>query len=154
MTTNAFRAKRALIDLLKDNTGTGELLEGVQVASSWRGDLELKAIYGGGVGFVQQPSVVEAPGLLVNEDAIVHLYAHVIHRPPTEDGTDATDEELDDLWAAVGQVLIQNPKFGGGFSFVGIQSGDADYNKTDDDIRSLGVIRIVINTQLTYGVDE
>lgn len=154
MTTNAFRAKRALIDLLKTYTVEDGLLEGVDVVTSWRGDLGLKAIYGGGVGFAQQPSVAEHPGLLVNEDAIVHLYAHVIHRPPTEDGTDGTDAELDDLWAAVGQILIDNPKFGGGFSFVGIQSGDADYNKTDDDIRSLGVIRIVVNTQLTYGVGE
>lgn len=153
MTTNAFRAKRALIDLLKGFTGEGELLEGVDVVTSWRGDLGLKAIYGGGVGFVQQSSVAEQPGLLMNEDAVIHLYAHVVHRPPTDEGTDATDAELDDLWAAVGEILIQNPKFGGGFSFVGIQSGDADYNKTDDDIRSLGVIRIVVNTQLTYGVD-
>lgn len=150
MTTNAFRAKLALIDLLKAQTGTGELLEGIDVASSWRGDLGTKAIYGGGVGFIQEQSVAEGVGLLVNEDATVHLYGHVIHRPPGPNGTDDTDAELDELFAAVGAVLVQNPKFGGGFSFVGIRSGDADYSKNDDEVRSMGVLRIVVNTQLSY----
>lgn len=150
MTTNGLRAKRALIDLLRTETGAGQLLEGVDIATSWRGDLGTKAIYGGGIDFTQQESVAEAFGLLVGEDAIVSLYAHCIDRPPTVDSTDSTDDQLDDLIASIGAVLVQNPKFGGGFSFTGITSGSFDYNKTPDDVKSLGVVRVRISTQLSY----
>lgn len=150
MSTNALRAKRALVDLLRGFTDTGEALEGVDVRSSWRGDLGLKAIYGGGAYFLQQEAVAEAPGLLVSENATVNLYLHCIDRPPTVDSTDSTDDQLDDLCGVVGAIMKANPKFGGGFSFVGIRSGNFDYSKTDDEVKSLGVLRIEVATQLSY----
>lgn len=148
MTTNAYVAEAALIDLLKTKVGAGLPLEGVDVNYAFHGQVDLKSIYGGGHRFVQEPAVAE-PGVLVQELVTVSLYMRAVLRPATDPRE--TDLIVAGMGVAVGQVLKANPKLAGALSWVGIAGGQGDKSRTDDETISVLAYQIQFASLLTYG---
>lgn len=150
MSVNAYAAKEALINLLRANTHPGDLLDDVSVEYAWKPTMGARCVYGGWVSFSQTPGVPENPGLLVTEEATINLYVRATDNPPTS--VQATDAAVNTIVAAVGAVLKLNPKFGGGYSWTGISSGNGDYSETDTETTSVMVLRVGVATQLSYGI--
>lgn len=150
MSINAYRAKKALIALLRSHTNPGDYLDGVTVAYSWKPDMGGRCVYGGWVSGSHEPSVAENPGLLAAEDATINLYIKAIDSPPTD--VETTDMAVEGMVAGIGALLKANPKIGGGFSWTGFRSFNGDYAETDQQTESVLVLRVGVATQLSYGV--
>lgn len=150
MSIAAYRAKTALIDLLRSFTHPGDYLDGVTVSYSWKTDLGNRCVYGGWVSGSHQPEVAENPGLLVREDSTVNLYVKAVDSPPTD--VETTDMAVEGIIAGIGALLKANPKVGGGFSWTGISSFNGDYSESDDHTESIAVLRVGFSTQLSYGI--
>lgn len=149
MTTKAFAAKRAVFDLLTANTGTSEPLENIQVAYAYPGSIGLECIYGGGVRFEQRDAVAEAPGVMVAEEALVSVYIRVTQTPPGDVAD--TDERAEEIGAAIGLILRNNPTLGSAYTLVGIARGQGDYTQTDDETISILGYQVRVMTNFSYG---
>lgn len=142
--SDPYEAKRALFVLLAANTGTGQPLDGIQVAYAYPGNPAMKCIYGGGVRFDHTDAVAEGVGVLVEETVSVGVYIRVVSRPaiPVEDN--------DAIAASIGQALLALLKtstvvgagrWTGLSRASGVPGGDglATYERTDDEtVSTLG----------------
>lgn len=149
VTTTAYDTKRALFDTLSAYTGTGQSLEGVQVAYAWPADASLECIYGGGIRFDHEDAVAEFPGTLVRELASVSIYVRVVKRPacPVEDA----DERAAEIGAAIGAILRANPNLPGGSTWFGIGRGQGDYSRTPDETVSVLGYEVRTARNISYG---
>jgi hypothetical protein len=128
--TNAYACKAALFALLAGQTGTGQPLEGVQVAYGYPGNADRECVYGGGVRFDHADAVAEGPGVLVDETASVGVYVRVVGE--TGQSLEEVDARIAELAAAVLGIVRANAKMGGPLTWVGMRTGQGDYGTSPD----------------------
>lgn len=142
--TNAYAAKRALIDRLKIlSKVSGHALEGVQVSDSYPRDIADRAIYGGGARFTQDQESAE-PGLLRFETVTTGLYVRVF-QVGTAREIESAVEELGDI---VAEVLAEDPDLDDGLMFAQIVAGTADFYPTDSGIEAILALSVQIESHL------
>ncbi len=147
-TTNATAAKRAIIDRLKAEADSG-VLSGVDVDYAFNGNVGLRSIYAGGWRMTAQDAVAEGPGLLVAEQVTVSLYVRVVARPATD--VEETDAEADRIETVIGRIFRHEPQLAGGFTVLGIPSGQGDYSRTDDETVSVHALQVRVESHLAWG---
>lgn len=147
MVTEALRCKKALFDRLAGLVGPDLPLEGLQVAYSWPGrTAERECVYGGGVRFTRASAGHDGRGELWLETATVGLYVRVRIPGAEVSETDAKAEQ----WAGVIEtVLAEDPQLAGGYTYVGISGGSADYAADDDGPTSI----LAYQVQFQYYLD-
>lgn len=148
-TTNATAAKRAAINVLKAQTGAGQLLDGIDVKYAYRGQVGPQCVYGGGWRMEGEDAVAEGPGVLVRELVTVSLYVRILKRPAVD--VEDTDVIADGVATAIGTVFKANPKLGGPLTVVGIGGGQGDYSTTDDETISIHAYQVRIQSFVTWG---
>lgn len=143
--TNAYAAKRALINRLTVLAATGQPLEGVQVVDSYPRDVTDRCVYGGGARFTQTQEAAE-PGALRFETVTTGLYARVLGR-----GLDvrATEQLVETLGDVVADVLADDPDLGGGLTFTQLVAGSADFYPNDDGVEAILALSVQIESHLT-----
>ena len=138
MSTNAYAAKRAIIDRLAALAQLpGTALNNVGAVVQYALDLTNAGpvtVYGGGVAFDQPGDNDAVDGerkKIVEETATIGLHIRVAAQPPGVQpirDTDAVAEEVGD-W--LGDELTRNPRIAGGSSITRIRSGQGDYGPTE-----------------------
>lgn len=139
MSTNAYAAKRAIIDRLKQLSAVpGNAMSGVQVLYAYRpAAAELVCVYGGAVVFDRDKDDAAVDGnsnRLEKETATVGVHIRVAMEPPDDsDGEpiEATDVRAEEIGEAIGEVLSAEPRLAGGSSVTSIAGGQGDYAPTD-----------------------
>ncbi|MEV6798538.1 hypothetical protein AB0M91_09340 [Micromonospora rifamycinica] len=128
--TEALRCKKALFERLAAQTGPGLPLAGLQVAYAWPGrTAERECVYGGGVRFTRASAGHDGTGELWLETTTVGLYVRVAQPGAQVEETDARTVEIG---AVIEGVLSAQPQLAGGYTYVQMSGGTADY-ATDDD---------------------
>ncbi|HEX6498698.1 MAG TPA: hypothetical protein VF054_06655 [Micromonosporaceae bacterium] len=125
--TNAYAAKRALIDRLATLAGTGQPLDGWQVAYRYPAMPDWKCVYGGGVTFQQTEGAAER-GVLRYEVATVGIYFRLVDPDDDARTSDTIVEDAADAFAA---DLAANPSLGLKLMFLSIERGMGDYFPSD-----------------------
>lgn len=148
MSTNAYAAKKALFDRLAAKAEAGQPLEGIQVAYAFPGNVDAECVYGGGVRFDHVDAVAEAPGVMVAETALVSVYVRILARQGDVVDTDARAAEV---LATLGALLRAEPKLAGWQTWLGMASGQGDYQRTDDEAISILAVQVRIGSHLAYG---
>lgn len=148
-TTNATTAKLALINLLKAQTGAGQLLDGIDVRYAYRGQIGAQCVYGGGWRMDADDAVSEGPGVLVREIVVVSLYVRVLARPACD--VEDTDATANQIGTALGSVMKANPKLAGPLTVLGISSGQGDYSTTDDETISIHAYQVRVGGMVSWG---
>lgn len=142
--TNAYAAKRALIDRLTVLAATGQPLEGVQVADSYPRDISDRCVYGGGARFTQSQEAAE-PGALRFETVSTGLYVRVLGRGLSVRETETLVEGFGDT---VADILADEPELGGGLTFLQITAGTADFYPNDDGIEAILALSVDVESHL------
>lgn len=140
MTTNAYAAKRAILDRLTELARTGPLstlgVHGGPLQIKYDNrlrDMETRCIYGGGVRFDRPSEQTIADGRreLAGETAVTTWFIRVA------DDVDIDIADLDEIaetiGEALGDVLATEPGIAGGRSRSRISAGQGDYSFDDDD---------------------
>jgi hypothetical protein len=73
----------------------------------------------------------------------------VLQRPATD--VEDTDQIADSIGSAIGAVLKANPKLAGGLSWLGIASGQGDYQVLDDETISIHAYQVQFRSRITWG---
>jgi hypothetical protein len=140
MTTNAYAAKRAIIDRLilaatqrgnplADNAATVQYAFNPTTATD-------VTVYGGGLTFDQDPANEAVDGerrRLVQEVASLALVVRVqrVPDPATVEQIRDTDEVCENIGDFIGDLFSREPRLAGGSSITRIRSGLGDYDPTD-----------------------
>ncbi|AYF32196.1 hypothetical protein CSH63_33110 [Micromonospora tulbaghiae] len=133
--TEALRCKRALFDRLAARVGRGMPLAGLQVAYAWPGrTAEAECVYGGGVRFTRTSAGHDGRAELWLETATIGVYVRVRQAGATAEETDARATEIGGL---VESELAAQPELAGGYTYVQISGGTADYAGDDDAMTSI-----------------
>lgn len=148
-TTNATTAKTALVALWQAQTGSGGLLDGVQVSYAAPGEMGALCLYGGGWRMVQDDAVAETPGVLVQEELSLSWYIRATSRPRCD--VSETDATCNGVATALGVVMKANPKLAGGLSLLGIAAGQGDYFNTDDETVSIFALQVRVRSMFGWG---
>lgn len=145
MTTNAYAAKRAIVNRLQELArGGGPLstlgVDGgpLQVKYDNRPkDMERRCIYGGGVRFDRPPekTVVDGRRELAGEDAVTTWFVRV--KGFSDDEIEDLDEAAETIGEALGGIFADEPTIAGGRSVSKIVAGQGDYSYDDTDNVSL-----------------
>lgn len=147
--TAAFAAKRAMRTLWQAQTGDGAPLDGVQIVYAFNpGSVDMECIYGGGIRYDHESAVAEAPGVLINETALVTWYVRVCRRPA--ESVEDTDRRCEDIAAAAIAIVKANATVGGTLSWVGVRGGQGDYYLTDDESISILAIEFRFRARIVY----
>lgn len=146
--SDPFAAKRALFTLLAANSGPAQALDGIQVAYDFPGNVGMRCIYGGGIRFDHDDDVAEAPGMLVRETVLVSAYIRIVASPAGEVAD--TDTTAAQVGAAILALVKANPKHAGPLTWVGVRSGQGDYQQTDDETISILGIQFRYISRITY----
>lgn len=142
--TNAYAAKRALIDRLTAlSQVVGHPLEGVQVAYDKPGDMKDRCIYGGWARFTRGEGAAE--GVLAQETVLVDLYVRVLGRALDARATEALVEGLGDV---IADELARDPELTGELTYEQIKSGTAGNVAVDDGTEALLPLSIQIESWL------
>ena len=142
--TNAYAAKRAVIDRLKSRAATtGHPLEGVQVADAWPPNIGERCIYGGGARFTQAEGAAE-PGEVRRETVTTGLYVRVLLAGDVR-SVEAVAESYADIVAA---ELAEDPDLAPGLTFTQIVGGSADFYPTDDGVEAVLAMSVEIDSWL------
>lgn len=150
--TNAYAAKRAIIDRLKElAAGTSGPLAGVQVLYAFSGVMQNVCVYGGGVTFDQpgDDDAVEGRSRIPRESAFVGIHIRVAKSPPGVDGIRDTDIVAEEIGDAIAEEFADNPHIGGGHSVSRIFNGQGDYSPNDDSAVSTLSLRINVDSWVT-----
>jgi hypothetical protein len=141
MSTNAYAAKRAIIDRITAVAalpGTPLSGQNAAILYAWNGATAKEiTLYGGGVTF-DQPEADEAVDgerrRLVAETAHVGLHIRVARAPDpaTVDQIRTTDEMCEEIGDWLGDLLTREPRIAGGASKSRILSGQGDYVPVED----------------------
>ncbi|MFI6162244.1 hypothetical protein ACIA59_20160 [Micromonospora haikouensis] len=135
MRTEALLCKRALFDRLVIQTEQGLPLAGLQVAYAWPGrTAERECLYGGGVRWTRASAGHDGRGELWLETATIGLYIRVTC--PGADVAD-TDARCVEIGEAVETLLAAQPELAGGYTYLQMASGSADYAGDDDAVTSI-----------------
>lgn len=142
--TNAYVAKRALMDYLvtvPPFIGTSAVQ--LQYSRNDR-DLERTAVYGGGARFVQTEEAAEGP--IRFETVTTGLYVRALTPGLDTRASEAAVEVIADLIAT---SLIAHPDLGGGLTFEQIVGGSCDFWPTDDAVEAILSMTLQIESHLT-----
>jgi hypothetical protein len=145
--TEALAAKRALFDRLAGLAVKPLPLAGVQVSYAWPGrSPDRECVYGGGVRFTRESAGHDGRRELWLESAVVGLYVRV-----TISGAQVqeTDERAVAIAGTVETLLQDEPRLAGGFTFMGITGGSADY--VADDTGPISILAYQV--QIQYYLD-
>jgi hypothetical protein len=144
VTTNAYAAKRAIIDRLKLDTGPGQRLDGVSVGYAYSWDMTDQCIYCGGHTFTVTDDAVDGKDVLNLETVTVWLYIRVFLPGGT---VEDSDNRCEQLGAVVGEILGDHPDIGG-FDYTQITAGRGDYDVTDDGPISILAYQLNVSSHL------
>ncbi len=148
--TNAYRAKRALIDALQASAELGDA--GVQVAYSWPGErAERECVYGGSAAWTCKPIAMRGGGRMPRrEDMTVDL--HVAVTMPGSEPADAEARAVE-LGTVVEEYLAASTNLGdlNGLKLVTIAGGDLNHVVNDDE--SIAVITYQVAFLSTLDMD-
>jgi hypothetical protein len=142
--TNAYAAKRALVDRLTVLAMAGQPLEGVQVADTYPRNISDRCVYGGGARFTQTQESAE-PGGLRFETVSTGLYVRVFGRGLSVRETETIVEGYGDI---VGDLLAKDPDLGGGLTFTQITAGAADFYPGDDGVEAILALSVDVESHL------
>jgi hypothetical protein len=152
MTTNAYAAKRALVDRLTTMTAAGQRLDGIQVAYKWPGaTVREVCVYGGGVTFTHdaEQGVTDGAGDRLDlETATIGLYIRIVNRDLGDDDVRDADIQAETIGQIIGEELARDPKLAGGLSYTRISAGTGDYQATDDEVVTLLAYQIQVTSYL------
>jgi phenylpyruvate tautomerase PptA (4-oxalocrotonate tautomerase family) len=142
--TNAYAAKRALIDRLTALAQVvGGPLYGVQVEYAKPGAITDRCIYGDWAKFTQDQGSAE-PGLRM-ETATVDLWVRVLGRAMDARATETLVEGLADV---VADELAKDPELPGGLTFEQITSGSVGYSPVDDGYEAMMALQVRVESWL------
>lgn len=142
--TNAYAAKRALIDRLTElSQVVGHPLEGVQVADAYPAGITDRCIYGGGARFVQDEGAAEA--VLRHETVTTGLYVRVFGRDLDVRDTEVIAEGFADV---IADELVKNPELADSLSFTQITAGSADFYPADDGVEAVLALSVDVESWL------
>ncbi|MEV0805734.1 hypothetical protein [Micromonospora sp. NPDC050200] len=134
-TTEALRCKKALFDRLDAQTGRGLPLAGLQMAYAWPGrNPEAECVYGGGVRFTRTSAGHDGRAELWLETATIGLYVRV-RRPGAQ--VEETDARATEIGGVIETLLAERPELAGGYTYLQMSSGSADYYVDDDAVTSI-----------------
>ncbi|MGC5664930.1 hypothetical protein ACN261_31570 [Micromonospora sp. WMMD723] len=138
--TEALRCKAALFDRLQGQVAPGLPLAGLQVAYAWPGrTAERECVYGGGVRFTRASAGHDGSGELWLETATVGLYVRVAI--PGAEVLD-TDMRCTEIGGVIETLLADQPELTGGYTYVQMSGGTADYAADDDGPTSVLVYQV------------
>lgn len=141
--TNAYAAKRALIDRLTVlSKVAGHPLEGVQVADAYPRDIAARAVYGGGARFTQDDGAAE--GAVRRETVTAGLYVRVL----LEGGQRAVEAVVEGYGDVIAGVLAENPDLAPGLTYTQITGGSADFYPNDSGIEAILALSVDIESWL------
>lgn len=148
MTTNAYAAKRAIIDRLADEASRPGPLGDVQILYAYQGDLRPKCVYGTSVLFVQpeDESLQDGDGWAPQEVATITLVIRVRQDPAEDAGVRASDEACEAIGEAIGAIFRRYPRLAGGNSVTRLDSGQGDYVAEDTANVSQLIYRITVQS--------
>lgn len=149
VTTSVYATKRALFDKLREWAVPGQPLEGISVDYAWNPNSGLESIYGGGVRFTHTDAIAEHPGVLVREEAWLSLYVRVAMSPPVD--VSVTDERAEEIGSWLGALLRANPGLAGGGTWLGMTSGQGDYQQVGEETVSILAYQVRTARNLAYG---
>ncbi|MFG3709211.1 hypothetical protein ACGF7U_31395 [Micromonospora sp. NPDC047670] len=135
MRTEALLCKRALFHRLATQTEPGLPLAGLQVAYAWPArTAERECLYGGGVRWTRASAGHDGRGELWLETATIGLYIRVSR--PGADVAD-TDARCLEIGEVVETLLADQPELAGGYTYLQMSGGTADYAADDDAVTSI-----------------
>jgi len=143
--TMAYAAKRAVRTALVAQTGTGQPLEGWQVAYSYPArDITRKVIYLGGVRSTRT-ELSEEQNLVAAEQVTVGLYLRVL-RPDAD--VEAADANVETAADAIAALFEAQPHLGGNMTWLGVITGNGDYSESPDGPESVLSLQILVGAVL------
>ena len=131
--TNAFRAKKALIDALAASPDLGDA--GVQVAYSWPGErAEREVVYGGRAAWVCTPLTMRGGRRMPRKESLT-VDLHVAVTMPGADPVDA-EARVVELGTVVEEYLAATTTLSDleGLRLATIAGGDLDHMITDEEV--------------------
>lgn len=148
--TNAYAAKRALIDALQASAELGDA--GVQVAYSYRGErAERECVYGGAVAWTCKPLTFRGGGRMPRQET-VQVDLHIAVRLPGSEPDEAEARAVE-LGTVVEEYLASTPTLSdlGDLKLATIAGGDLDHAVNDEE--SIAVITYQVAFLSTLDAD-
>jgi hypothetical protein len=108
----------------------------------------MRCIYGGGIRFEHAEDVAETPGMLVRETVLISVYIRVVTRPP--EPVEDTDSAAATIGAAVLQLVKATATPTSPLRWVGVRSGQGDYQNTDDEAITVLGYQFQFISRVTY----
>jgi phenylpyruvate tautomerase PptA (4-oxalocrotonate tautomerase family) len=144
--TNAYAAKRALIDRLTAlSQVVGHPLEGVQVGYARPSGITDRCVYGGKARFVVRGDDGDAEGQTAHEVVTTEVYVRALGRGLDEEATEQLVEGYADV---IADELVKNRELGLGLTYAGITAGVADFWPVDDGTEAILALSIDIGSWL------
>lgn len=144
--TNAYAAKRALIDRLTALSAVvGHPLQGVQVGYARPGSIQDRCIYGGKARFVVRAEDGDAEGQTAHELVTTEMYVRALGHALGEEDTEQIVEGYADV---IADELVKNRELGLGLTYAGISAGVADFWAVDDGTEAILALSVDIGSWL------
>lgn len=150
--TNAYAAKRAIIDRLAQISAQGQGgLGQAKVSYGWDGaNTALVSVFGGLVTFVHpgDEDAYDGKDVLVQEIATISVHIRAAILPPPEGGLQSVEELIEQIGDEIADEVARHPDLAGGSSRARIADGTGDQEPIDDGLCARLTIHISVESYL------